>query len=285
MRRWGRQPGGGPCSGCALGASRGAFTLVEVLVVTVIITLLLGIMLPNVRRVMRQARTTVCKANLQDLNRSLQIYRMENDGWLPLADDPAQRALGSWAIKLFERNPAGRPTLICPSDPLAPLLRNNVAAGVTSATLNSSYGMNDFMLSSPNAFLANVERFQPSRPGDTILLADMGPDMVVSSSSGAGAPSRNFGRLAVDDNYQPAAPPDDQGDPWLTARHVETINVLTLQGNVRPVLVQPVLLRPVEPYYFDCARQGCTLCLSLDMAHYSFQESATFWWTGRVPAH
>lgn len=265
------------------GSRRCAFTLVEMLVVSAIITILVAVLVPNARRAIRQARSTVCKANLYEVNQALAIYANNYNEWLPLVDEGALRSRSSWAARLFSDNPAGRAALICPSDPWAPVLRKNLLASAVLDSENSSYGINDFIASSPNTFLANLARYRPQRPNDTILLADMGPDNLATTLPGAGSSTRNYGRLSVDDGYVPASPPTTTIDPWLTPRHGTGINVLTLGGSVREVNTRPPLSRKVQSYYPHCAAQYCTLCVGLDMPHYSFAESQAFWWTGPVP--
>jgi type II secretory pathway pseudopilin PulG len=266
-----------------------AFTLVELLVVVAIIVLLLGMLLPQLRRSIVQARSTVCKANLHDLGHSLQMYRMENLGWLPVPDDPRIRSATSWASAVFRDQPSGRWTLVCPSDSWSPLLRRNLAFGVPDYADTSSYGMNDFILSSPQSMLANLDIFKPRRPAETILLADMGPDTMIANIENYDgrrrANSRNLGRLEVDDGYTPGTPAQVLPQPWLTPRHGHTINVLTVSGVVRSVVTDQALGRRIQSYYPNCAAQFCTLCIGLQMQmpHYSFAESQAFWWTGPVP--
>ena len=266
---------------------RSAFTLVELLVVTAIIALLIAISVPSARRGIRQARSTVCKSNLKNLHHALVMYQDENHGWLPTGDAvSAFRANSTWSTKLFRDDPAGRGVLICPDDPWGPIIRNNMTLYGLAVGENSSYGLNDFIVSSPDSFLANLGRYHPARPDDTILLADMGPDRLMSPPEDPNSlvlPSRNFGRLAIDDGYRPGDPPEQESEPWLTARHCGRINVLTLAGNVKDVATIPVLVRTIDSYYPDCAAQSCTICVDLELPHYSFAESHVFWWTGPSP--
>jgi prepilin-type N-terminal cleavage/methylation domain-containing protein/prepilin-type processing-associated H-X9-DG protein len=276
-----------------LSARRGrvaAFTLVEMLVVVAVIALLVQIVLPSIRRSIRQAQSTVCQSNLHDLYLALRMYADEYRGSLPIpAPGGGDRAAVSWADKLFETNPAGATTLICPSDPWATILRRNLGVPGSASGGSASYGLNDFVLSSPERRLTNLDRPQPRRPGDTILLADLGPDTWgVIEGPGTGpvlrGPSRYFGRLVVDDGYQPGAASGEQTTPWLTGRHSGRINVLTWDGGLRAVAVGVALERQVAAYYPLCAAQSCPLCLELELPHYSFAEAGTFWWTGSVAA-
>ncbi len=265
-----------------------AFTLVELLVVTLIISLLVGILLPSLRKSIRQARSAVCKSNLKDLYRSLDMYHTENKGWLP-AGDPNAVDLPpeqSWPVLLFADNPAGRSVLVCPEDPWGTIIRNNITLNRFDSAGVTSYGLNDFMASSPGSFLLHWDRFTPKRPGDNILVADMGPDYVVQRATSGTTilPSRHRGLLGVDDGYRPGSPATQRQEPWLSGRHSSKINVLTHVGNVKEVNTLPTLSRQVKVYYPACAAQFCTMCCDLEIPHYSFAESQTFWWTGSIPA-
>ena len=267
---------------------RAAFTLVELLVVVTLITLLIGLLVPTMGKSIRQARSTICKSNLKDIFRTLDMYQTENNGWIPTVDAAtAFRSTDSWAIKLFQRNPAGAGVLVCPDDPWAAVMRNSMVVGGLEHTPTVSYGMNDFIVSSPDSFLAHLGRYRPKRPGETLLIADLGPDPLGGSAAGDGSatvpPVRNFGRLAIDDGYRPGDLPDVRTSPWVTDRHMGRINALTMLGNVIEINIAPVMHRPIASYYAECAAQYCTMCVDLDIAHYSFAESRAFWWTGPVP--
>ncbi len=268
---------------------RGGFSLVELLVVVSIIALLLAIALPSTRKAIRQARETVCKSNLKEVYLALDIYRTENNGWLPTVDESsAFRSADAWWSRLVTSDPTVKGVLICPDDPWAVVLRQNLARNQFGLDGAGSYGLNDFIVSSPDSFLANLGRHRPTRPGETILVADMGPDPIIQTQVAPGVirpPMRNFGRLAVDDLYRPGDPPSQQFGPWLTGRHMGSINVLTLVGAVKDVPTEPVLRRDLAAYYDSCAAGGCTICLELGIPHYSFTEGHAYWWTGPLPQH
>jgi len=266
---------------------RGGFTLIELLVVIAIIALLVAISLPSMHRTIRQARTTVCKSNLKEVFVAIDMYRTENHGWLPTVQGAdAFRTSQTWWSRLVDPLPGIRGVLICPDDPWASVLMDQIQHNQFGVDGPGSYGLNDFIVSSPNGFLANLGRYSPRRPDDTLLLADLGPDVVppgTSEYSLLGPPSRNFGRLAVDDLFRPGAAPGRRTDSWLTGRHLGSINILTLVGNVRSVSVASVIKRPLASYYSACSAGDCTLCRYLDVPHYSFYEGRTYWWTGPAP--
>jgi hypothetical protein len=176
--------------------------------------------------------------------------------------------------------------LICPDDPFRHTLERASQAVSHPDWVNaSSYGMNEFILGSPDSFLANIERHQPSRPWNTLLLADLGPDSEsVVAAKGEAAfwiPQRSEGRLPWADRYEYAAV--ESPEPWLTQRHGRSINVLTLGGAVRAVRTSHLMRQPITSYYAACAAGDCTFCNELVEDHYSFYHASTYWWTGSVP--
>jgi prepilin-type N-terminal cleavage/methylation domain-containing protein len=267
-----------------------AFTLIELLVVTFIILILLSILLPAFRRSIQQARATVCAGNLKAIDQMMQIYRLETGGWLPHIPqdqpDAPDAPEPAWFDMLKGRYLVDLSVLICPDDPCRVALewaaRTNGLGGQANA---SSYGYSEFVLGSPGSYLAYVDRYSPRRPLDTLILADMGPDNGPSQAP-AGAlayttPDRNEGRLPWSDGR-------DLGDvdlsgPWLTRRHGNSINVLTLGGAVRSVRTTELMRQAPVEYYDFCAAGSCTFCLDLHARHYSFAHTRTFWWTGPVP--
>ena len=59
------------------------FTLIELLVVVAIIALLLAILMPALQRVRKQAKTTVCQANLGHWGLIWSMYCQDNNGYFP----------------------------------------------------------------------------------------------------------------------------------------------------------------------------------------------------------
>lgn len=252
-----------------------------------IIAILVAVLIPSLRGSIRQARTTVCQSHLKEIYIALDIYRTDNRGWLPAqSETDAANDSSTWWSQLVETNPGLPGILICPEDPWATVLRNQVVTHDFGVDGPGSYGLNDFIISSENSFLANVERYTPKRPGDTILVGDLGPDALSKAQQDHGAlypPKRNLGRMALDDLYIPGIPSSRQEESWLTRRHQGYINFLTATGNIKRISTEGALTRPISSYYDTCAAGDCTVCLYLDLPHYSFAEGHAFWWTGPLP--
>ncbi len=62
------------------------FTLIELLVVIAIIALLMGILMPALSRVREQAKTIMCRSNLNQYGIGLRMYLDENDYFFPDTD-------------------------------------------------------------------------------------------------------------------------------------------------------------------------------------------------------
>ncbi|MHC4091199.1 MAG: type II secretion system protein [Planctomycetota bacterium] len=281
--------------GAALFSQRGrgwcAFSLVELLVVVSIITVLMSIMLPALKRSLRQAASTVCMHNLRAIDQMMQMYRMESRGWLPHvtplddAEETEADQTQPWFDLLVPRYLVDFSVLICPDDPHRTLLERAGDMNPHPDWGNaSSYGMSDFILASRFSYLAYLDRHPPRRPVDTILLADMGPDGALPGGQLADLFSgldRNYGRLPWDDGFEYGN--IEAPHSWLTRRHGKSINVLTLGGEVRSVRTAELMTQSIQTYYEPCAAGDCALCLDLEVAHYSFAHAQSYWWTGPVP--
>ncbi|MCO6438006.1 MAG: type II secretion system protein [Phycisphaerae bacterium] len=293
------------CAGVANGRyfRREATTLIETLVVIAIIGILITMLLPSLHRTMKMASDTVCKHNLRSIYQSLQVYRLENDGWLP-ADvktpppSPLSNARSSgdveqspnvWFLKLFPNYMQDPVALTCPEDPyrLRIIQSPNFMRDPNVADY-PSYGINSFMMTAAGGQLADLDRNHPSHPLDTIMVADMGPDTFAGQAPPkpdgkpfSGGPSRNAGQLSWDDGFDMFA--QRMQEPWLTTRHWRGINILTLGGGVRSVRTDEVMQRELRFRYEDCLAGGCTLCglpVQNRLFHYSFAKDRLFWWTG-----
>lgn len=273
--------------------SRRAATLIELLVVIALIGLLIALLVPSLKRSMDLASATICKHNLREVYHALHTYRMDNDGWLPAVVrqstmfEPIRRP-DPWFAKLYPQYLPNPLLLTCPEDPYGFRMER---AGRNSTFLDevrpdfASYGLNSFIMTAGNGRLADIDRVQPTRPHDTILVADIGPDRVSGISSarvvGSFGPSRNYSLLSWDDGYDPYR--GRATDPWVTTRHYGGIHMVTLTGAVRDSETNSVLRGPVRSYYEDCAAAGCTLCNELRIVHFSFAKDHLYWWTGPAP--
>lgn len=270
--------------------SRRAATLIELLVVMSMIGLLISILIPSLKQSMDLAADTVCKHNLREIGHCLELYRTENDGWLPTAVRPKLEieAVGErdpWFLKLYPTYLPDPMILTCPEDPFRyRMARAGARMNDPFVSEYASYGINRFIVSSGEGFVAEVDRFQPTKPHDTILVADLGPDNAVGGPKveGVVGPIRNASLLLWDDGFDPMT--GHRSRPWLTRRHRRGMNVLTLAGGVREARTLEVMRREINHYYDRCAAGGCTFCNGLHLAHYSFARDHLYWWTGTTPS-
>ena len=87
-----------------------AFTLIELLVVIAIIALLMAILMPALQRVKKQARTIVCRSNLNQYGMAARMYIDDSDGYFPysftwLYKDGGRRCRWHDASKNLRRSP------------------------------------------------------------------------------------------------------------------------------------------------------------------------------------
>ena len=84
---------------------RRGFTLVELLVVIGIIALLISILLPSLQKAKRAANTIVCAANLRSIVQAMNIYVVNNKGYIPGGPTTSSRHLYQ-PLDNFNLNPA-----------------------------------------------------------------------------------------------------------------------------------------------------------------------------------
>jgi hypothetical protein len=273
--------------------TRRAATLIELLVVIALIGLLIALLIPSLKRSMELASATICKHNLREIYHSLHTYRMDNDGWLPAVVRPSSllepiKQPEPWFLKLYPHYLSNPELLACPEDPYGYRMER---ASRQSDFLNvvrpdyASYGLNSFIMTAGRGRLANADRVAPTRPHDTMLVADLGPDRLLGASParvvGTVGPIRNYSLLSLDDGFDPYR--GRPADPWVTERHYGGIHMVTLTGAVRDAETASMFHRPMRVYYEDCAAGGCTLCNELRVVHFSFAKDHLYWWTGPAP--
>ncbi len=270
---------------------RRGYTLLELLVVVGVIALLVSMLLPSLRRSMIIASQTVCMHHLRDLGIGLRLYRYDNDGWLPNAapaglDSMPDAEPEPWFLKLYPTHLKDFDLLTCPDDPFKFRMKRIGSTPDTPGVGNyPSYGINSFIMLSGGGYLADLDRHEPTRPSNTLLLADAGPDHPSGTQEdghGRDGPNRNVSLRSVDDGFDPFS--QQPINPWITGRHERKINALTLDGHVQEVRTWEIMQSPIQSHYENCDAGGCTLCRYLDVDHYSFARDRLFWWTGPVPS-
>lgn len=267
---------------------RRATSMIELLTVIALIGVLFGLLIPSMKRSVQAAHSTICMHNLREIGNSLALYRLENGGWLPTAAADSSTSTSTdqsrvWFMKLYPTYTNDPVVFSCPDDPHRNrMLKASGNFSDPAVAEYSSYGINSFIMTAGGGYLAS-DRYRPTRPLDTILLADLGPDNSSGTQEGVAGPSRNRSFLALDDGFDPFAVQAPVSQTWLTARHGDGINVLTMGSAVRGARTIDMLDDPIYRYYGDCASGGCTLCRELSLYHYSFARDHLFWWTGPVP--
>jgi prepilin-type N-terminal cleavage/methylation domain-containing protein len=281
-----------------------AFTLIELLVVVAIIALLISILLPSLQRARDEAQAVVCMSNDRQIVLALAMYQQEHNGYVPgnLWSEAAWWVLKSdlWFYKLVPQYASNPDVLICPADPFGDMFDFDAwyrgVIHMSGRVPSCGYGMNYLLrhFREPHSF--NIERYAPSRPEETILLAEVGPDDEIrlgglygGIGSGGGTPWRDGGRLVWDDGARPWY----QNRPtWLTARHRGTAIMAAMDMSVKRVPTVQVLESPIEPVYGaghplgDCQSGDCYFCnyhSAADATHYNFSRSKLYWWTGPYP--
>ncbi len=274
------------------------------LIVIGVISLMATMLLPSLKRSLSIARTTLCKQNLRSTGQSLAMYQNENSGWLPArrsAEEISATASSQtdtsdvWFLKLYPTYMEDPAALTCPEDPFRYRInRSGLDHDDPDVSDFSSFGINSFIMQAAGGKLARVDQYRPTRPLDTILVADMGPDVPrqqnlstsrgrkkTKKGNGIFGPGRNNGVMPWDDGYNPYS--RSSSTPWVTTRHDDGINMLTLGGGVREARTDRVVREPLRWRYEACSNGGCTLCnlgYQNRVYHYTFARDQLFWWTG-----
>jgi len=280
---------------------RCGFTLIELLVVVAIIALLISILLPSLRRAREEAQAVVCMSNEKQILYALAMYQDEWKGYMPqnLWSEAAwyipKREL--WFYKIVPQYAENPDVLICPGDPFRDqfdfeAVNRNGAWHMNARVASCGYALNYLLrhFAEPHSF--NIAAYPPTRPEETILMAEVGPDdeivlCAAYGGGGASTPWRDCGRMVWDDGNRAWY----QDKPtWLTARHAGTINMAAMDFSVRRVPTLEVLESPIESVYDAghplgyCKAGDCYFCnyhpWPGDQTHYNFSKSKLYWWTG-----
>lgn len=86
----------------------------ELMIVIAVIGILASIAMPNLLKANRKAKTQACKANLSTLNRTVELYNVDRNGYPNCSDMTSlQNTLGSYfAGKIFPECPNKIPYLV-----------------------------------------------------------------------------------------------------------------------------------------------------------------------------
>jgi prepilin-type N-terminal cleavage/methylation domain-containing protein/prepilin-type processing-associated H-X9-DG protein len=76
------------------------FTLIELLVVIAIIAVLMGILMPALRKVKEQARTVVCKSNLNQWGKMFYLYTFDNENKFMVWNVSSADGGGTWIVPM-----------------------------------------------------------------------------------------------------------------------------------------------------------------------------------------
>jgi len=291
------------------------FTLIELLVVVAIIALLISILLPSLSNAKKQAAAAACMSNLKQVTFALGMYRQDERGYLPDGPVGSLWSEAAWGVpkkdlwfNLLVPKYIGDPKVyVCPGDPFG--ARFDFEAKLTPTSLpqtdtkkaSCGYGMNYLFRHFGLAYacgtqeprnLMQIDKYAPTRPANTIMLADVGPDdeLTVQPLYGSadadqvGVPWRDGGRMLWDDGNRGWY----SGPTWLTARHVGKINIAAVDGSIRRVGTIKQLTSPITASRLTCRgtafvggkqRFVCWMCRT-STPHYFFDDSSLWWWTG-----
>lgn len=273
---------------------QGGGTVWQVIIGVVVLMVMLMTLITVLKKQVAGARQTRCAENLLRIHRGLYMYRGDNNNSWPEQQIMTQAGLirdrNVWIDLIGGNKYVGElSTFTCPADINAPKRDSQTDAFYRrSVTLGPSYGLNqltwrDYDIAPSDS--SGINR-SPSRTEQTILLADLGPDLEMnelprdeSNRRGWLELHRDAGRLPASDDFRTGMVSPARS--WLTARHRRSINLIAIGGSlVKLHNVEEMLKRLPESYYDDCATGDCTFCNVFKSPHYDFSASSLYWWTG-----
>ncbi len=221
--------------------TRRAFTLIELLVVIAIIAILASILFPVFSRARENARRSSCQSNLKQIGVAWMMYTQDYDEKAVPSGTMVGLTIVSWH-GTGPYNPSATDTSAFNSSasPMWPYMKNAQFTGCPSLQSLSngasySYGPTDYgynlayvggygdypqfvaaFSSNPNATQWPASLAKIAAPTETVLFAD------AISYSGSGVMQR----------YPWLAPPSSNS-PGMHARHLETANVVFVDGHVK----------------------------------------------------
>ena len=169
-----------------------AFTLIELLVVISIMSLLMGILLPSLSRARQAARKIKCASQMRQTSLALQMWSMDNDDLIFVADFGRVYADGDWFSELlpyickgknrdFFKNPEELWICPCDKDPYPVGCGSSPhTTGVTSYALNGIY--RQARGTRPEIRLGPAGRFktlQVRKPSSVMLLMETSCDRFI----------------------------------------------------------------------------------------------------------
>jgi len=160
------------------------FTLIELLVVISIIAILASMLLPALRSARGKAQEIICGSNLKQVGSAIQMYTIDNDGWVPPWFDGAYawyQLLNDPYLNIKTKILSGS-ALICPS---------SKARNLTSPLVKTNYGCNSvsmFNVVDNSSYLwTNFKRMPSGMFSKIMAMSDVDPDLGYWFGSWGGA--------------------------------------------------------------------------------------------------
>ncbi|MGB9624310.1 MAG: prepilin-type N-terminal cleavage/methylation domain-containing protein [Phycisphaerae bacterium] len=158
-----------------------AFTLIELLVVVAILALLIAILLPSLSRAREQGRSAACLSNMRSLGLAVQMYAMNNRGFLVnfgLSHGGSVDENETW-LNTLRREYRDKLVARCPSDASPYWTQPHP---VTRQVRRTSYGVNDYLSGRVDGYedFRRLDRIR--RPATTVMFVELNETTDYASS-------------------------------------------------------------------------------------------------------
>ncbi len=215
--------------------ARAGFTLIELLVVIAIIAILAAILFPVFARARENARRASCQSNLKQIGLGLLQYAQDYDEkYANTYIDPGSAGTQKriWA-QLAQPYIKSTQVFQCPSDSSTrvPSWPTSPGAAGLVDPFHTSYAAN---LSIGGSQTSTTSMASVNQVASTIYLTDAASTALPAAPWISSTPRANQGAWILVDPTNAAAQ-DPNTDIWAApiARHLETINVLYVDGHVK----------------------------------------------------
>ena len=224
---------------CSVSLKHPGFTLIELLVVIAIIALLAAILFPVFARARENARKSSCSNNLKQVGLALQQYTQDFDEMVVTNNGGSPNISWQGRLAAYIKN---EQIWLCPST-----TRTDASSYVTYSPtqFRCSYALNNFYYN--NTTLGQI--FEQSSPTSIASIDDVS-GMAFATDGWDYTPSiGQFVGFGLSNQFNLNPPAFWTGQSDLHARHLQSLNVVFMDGHVKSMRMEELCKTVTTPAY------------------------------------